>query len=742
MTSMVRSSNFANRVGACALAALAAGCAAGCIFDWYPGVHFNSYEFDYGKAPRRWSMTSWGQRAVRPIDRSGWDRFPYERDWERLAAKEERRERDTTMARRLLIEAEFDTARPMVRKVLSHAGEDRWWLQDAIELLDATPAPATARMRDYVHALEAYRGGDLPAAMNAARRLAQGRDAVAPHALVLVGYIHSAKQRYEEAARTFASVLVRFPNSPRAEAAAIMVPRSLLRSDPDEEDGGRVTKVRAASIDESREAIAWLLKERPKSRFGWDAGLWLGRCEYVQGAFDAAAERYLSAYGAAGSQEQAERSVTSVRAAIRRMTDEQTRTFGVRLRKDAKLLALYIEYRLHYTSPDAEELRRVVAMSEGLRAEGSPRLLATLAQVAYDEEDYARALAWSESALAKDPRVADGLALYVHAACLAKLERPAEAERGFRRLVEQMPGSYLVLSARENIALICEADNRMGEALDQYMELGYGADCAYLIDAKMTLAELARYVRENEKSEHADVLSYSLAFRYLRMKEYRRAREHLAKLSDEVRHKLAGLDEPERYRIFVDAPFDTLYDPLQTVDDLERLDAAREREGSVSERFEAAFAYASYLYERRNLLFYNHALWQGLRTEAFGWYWNESTATERDTRAVRLHHSQHECLNRAGAEFALAAAIVTPGPEKARALYRAACAARRMADFNPYWRSIESSERKWEQAIELMRKVHALCPTSPLAPTAQKFEKVFEEEKREFDRWHSPPRVH
>ena len=64
-----------------------------------------------------------------------------------------------------------------------------------------------------------------------------------------------------------------------------------------------------------------------------------------------------------------------------------------------------------------------------------------------------------------------------------------------------------------------------------------------------------------------------------------------------------------------------------------------------------------------------------------------------------------------------------------KALYRAATASRRLADFNNWWRLYGNTATLYDSAIALMERCAAEYPNEPLAARARKYAKAFADEK-------------
>ena len=115
-----------------------------------------------------------------------------------------------------------------------------------------------------------------------------------------------------------------------------------------------------------------------------------------------------------------------------------------------------------------------------------------------------------------------------------------------------------------------------------------------------------------------------------------------------------------------------------------------------------------------------------MRNSAMSIFFSYKTNDATD-RKVRLEHAyEHESLARSRA---ICLQIIKEFPESpwtAKALYRAATAERRLADFNPQWRNISHYRGNlWKQAADHLNEVATRFPNDPLAANARKYAKVF-----------------
>lgn len=711
--------------------------ASACFSELYPSVHFNGRQPDFGAAPPRWSITSWGMDPVRPTRLEPSEpRWSDGEAWRREAQEQEQVDRRLAQGRAALLAGRFAEARQKLTGLdrSPHlADETRPELVDSLELLGVrAPEPA---MKRYFEARELARRGDLVNAMRSARAVASDPAAgpVRAHAGYLIGAIIAERGRLEEAASEFEKVAKNFPTSPRRLSALIMIPRVLLRGMVATDPAVLEPLPDEARLRRASAALQQLLKS--PNRFAAQARLWQARIPYLRRQFDRAFDLYLRAFAQAKTGREIEQAVASARYAARRMTEAQATAFRSALADDQDLMAAYIEYRFHYTGIEPNELaelaRFALDTAESWVQVSNPTA-ARIAEMLLARGELDQAFTWADMAVKTGGPDRLDLARYVRAGTYSKRGEAKAAEADYAWVAEQKE-SDLAPAARENLAIIFERQGRWAEAFEQYRALGYGSDVAYLIDARLTLEELEQLIARQTDTETKHRLTYSLGVRLLRDRQYSRAIDTLGQVPVEQLRTWASLGDPDVMRGWGSSGFDRLQDPRETAAELRRLTLATEGSGDEEAIAGALYDLMSYFYTRRNLLLYNPMLWSGGRSSLFGFWWNEAIATEVDNEAVDLHHREHEMLYRC---IGLGQRLAERFPKTSwapKALYRSACAARRLADFNPYWRARNQREDMWSLAIALMNRVTTEYPGDPLAPTAAKFAKVFEDERKALD---------
>jgi len=714
------------------------GCCAGvlalaCAFENYPSVHFNTDQPDFGAPPRPLNIACWGEDTNRALGSAArgatrdWNQEYYLRlRWEAKGAEALRNAR--RLEERGLLEQSIDH----YRNALRHGAGDPAAIRDRQELVsERTSSLDHKLLRDYLAARRDYEFSHLKRSEQKMMEIAANPRAgvLRAHAAYVLGAIEYDRGSYNKAAAVFERVAASYPRSPRRESALIMIPRSLLRSpkdaDPYSPKWLDAPAPQASAVVRSRKAIETLLRVYPQSRFRPDALGWLARCDYVRCRRVAALEAYLRQYGSFTREADRLRAAASVYFASAKLTPADAKRFRIDLLENTDLLAPYLDFRLYHGHALKRDLPRLADLAARAARRSHLRLpsriAARLAEIEYLRGRYRGAVRWSNQALSMRAGQGTDLALYVRGAARRKSRLYASSESDFERLLRQFPKSYLCGGARENLALLYERRRRPDLALDHYLKLGYTEDIAYALDALMTTRQVAAYLRSHPSHSQRDMLIYTLGIRQLRDGLYTDAERTLARLSDRTIRQMMTTGQACWWQ----STHTTARDPRKSASDLAHLDRAARKARGASAKAAALYAQAGYFYTHRDLLFYNAALWQGERGIAFKYYWDTETATRRDVLAVREHHHEHECLNRAR-ELCLRIARTYPhSPTAPKAFYTAGCAAHYLGDFNGWWRG--ESDRLglgWE-SVRSMKKVYTSYPKHPIAAPARKYARVF-----------------
>lgn len=713
------------RIAAIGLVA-AGGIAYACMGDVLSSVHFNTTGTDLALPPSPLMINSWEEHAERDATEP---RYDYD----------EAKEEALTVRRKRVGEAlakaqAVAVAKPTVENLRAAAvaaraqvelGENLDSSRDRAELFETAARKPSTSLGSYLRACALVDSGKpaearkIFADLLASDRVDTRLDSIASHWLYLDAIAAYDLGQDDEAANLFEGAANL--KTTRRAPALIMVARTLLRAE-------RPTE---AAISRAGAALDQLDAEFAGGRFAWSSVGWRGRIDSLKGERGKALAAYLRQSDAARSNEQQINALASIRQTLARLDAASSTGFRTEVRKDPTLLRPYLEYRIHHTALTAQGRTSLYAFAQefGLaRAKVGGDLRASLAEMALLAGDTTGAVREANAALAANTRTPE-LAHYVLGGVALRGGDLKEAEGHFRSATKGT--GPVARGAKEPLALILERTARLGEAADIYRELGYSLDYAYLLDVKMSLPELKAYAERQPESRSA-LVRYAYAMRLLRKERFDEAETIFADLGN-ARIRLAQPGSS----LFAWNPsgaaptIDALYDPLVTARDLRAL--KRTIEGARGEeRPQAMYALASYYYTRRNLLLYNASLWKGGRETAIGPFFSDTTNDATD-RKMRLEHAyEHESLARARA---ICLAIVKEFPESpwaAKALYRAATAERRLADFNPQWRDISKYRGNlWKQAAGHLTELATRFPNDPLAANALKYAKVFEEEAGE-----------
>ena len=719
-----------------------AGVAAYACFDISPeGVHFRNGPVDFGQPPSKYA---WSYHSDEMPFRTGTE---YETDayW-----KEEQREAER-VSRAKKLKAQIQSIEGLEKKARYGRA-----LKDYEDLLQSGIGDRNA-LRKRIELLSILKDGDRPKGLE---EYLSATSLTAPHgslpASSAVDPILQPFVKYEEAFRIAkpedrANALLELArshaDSPRAAAALIMVPRTLLAEGVEQKPHFR---------EVCRKALTELLEKHPDSRYQSPALGWLGRVEFLSGNFDAAVAGYRKQMAVADSKAEMRRALESLsrctlsfdarayyaalrfsysdsayealmsRNAIRKELEGfdpvDALNFNDRLKGDPRALAAYLQARVEMTETTSEDRVNLLRIaSEGLPKTGQDRgaVLARIAQLRYLEGDYEESRKDALEARSLSPRQGDPhlLSQYLVASNAMKLGREKEAVREYERLRE-MKG-YLWPAAQETLAYLYDKHGQLDKALDMYFALRYEFDIAYLIDAKMSIPQLQEYIRSHPKHSSRNLLTFSLAVRQLREDRY-----------DDVQRTLSRIDKSTFAKLM--ARFggygwgeEKAHDPAQVARDLKQLTFDVQQAKGDEAKAAALYRKASYYYENRDLLLYNPPLWRGSRTFAMSYNWSTDTSRPVDEQARKKHHYEHECLSRA---LRICKEIVRDYPLSSvapKAYYRAATAAERLSHMNPWWREEAVKAALMDYATMLMGTIPRKYPGHELAKPAEKYAKVF-----------------
>ncbi|HEX8149347.1 MAG TPA: hypothetical protein VF591_19345 [Pyrinomonadaceae bacterium] len=510
------------------------------------------------------------------------------------------------------------------------------------------------------------------------------------------------------------------------------------------EDPCRKPECRDGGWTRARKNFAQLLADYPRGRYAPDARGWLAYLSYRAGDTAEALAWYyrmLADDRDAGGRRVAALSLSLLRY---RAGDEDLDALERDLEDEPEAALAYAYHSLYnYAAEDLSvpeedvddsgegdgELRRtadfasrMVARYPGARAGGA--FLVRLAGAQLELGRPKPALEAARRALAAGVGGEErARALWAEGVAEYYLKDYAAARRSLGRVVEEAPRSDVARRAGELSAVAAEDAGDLAGALEQYLLLGYDADVAYFVDVLLTPDQLASFVARHDASPRRGELLYALGLRFMRAGRYAEARGALSRVhtsaddydlsSDNYdyynpysesrpghpkmhfRHyfrddagepdpaALAGADASRDTRVYAD----WLLRDMQTLSDLERLQADVDRARDDEEKAEALYQLASYFYEGE-LLFYNPALWRGARATMIGTLGESNYRAPAEAQKVWDYVREHEGVARAVALY-LEVVRLYPRTRAARdSLYTSVLCQQRLSNFNGYWRDM------------------------------------------------------
>lgn len=737
------------------------------IPEQYHSIHFHCGEPDFGTLPRR-AVLSWrGEHDDRPLEDDNGICEAKEGELTEKDADKALAAHDYQRAQILRRAAAYEDAKQWgeARKAYEQVARRFRWtgsLRDRVEVLRQVEAMKPPPAPQFASALSFYLRGvalceeeKLTEAQGIFQSVRANRAAgfLRPHALYQLASLEYEWGHHPRAVAIYQQLLREFAQTVKREAALIMIARcGLFPSDP-----------KARRMEAGKKALEQLVEEFPQTRFRRSVLGLRARLHYLAKQYHEALPiyftlgdlpsvetvcsemprreqgkvrvrllaEYLRRLSNAGNFEEYRSAVDCIDRTRKLLSPTDAYRFSRLLLRQSDLAAPYIYYRLYHCGNDPADLANLARLADAIAGKARspyyslpPMVEVRLAEVYYQQRQYGKALRWANRAMR--PRPFDR-ALFVRGAALHKLKRYRAALADFNELMRRFPNSPLRHGAREELAILHEIVGDLGRALELYFALGYRADIAFLLDARMTTREIETFVTRHPRHPQVDLIAYSLGLRYLREERWRQSERWLKRVP---RARYEKYSKGRREWAARASP-----DPLTAAHDLEALQRAGAVARSADEKAAALYRYASYYYTHGNLLLYNSALWQQERELAFDFWWNADHATRQDNTAARNHMYSHEVYARAKKICLMIARRYPHSPVAPQALYRAACCARWLANFNAWWSDDNKRHDHWDQAIQLMREVDRRYPHHPLARDARKFAEVFEKEKGGETRW-------
>ncbi len=735
-----------------------------CGSDCLDSVHFHSGYPDFGTPPRRAQLINLGERDDRPVhkeyfinagDRPSELHENYVDPW---SHQPDRLQQLLKRARTAERTGDWREALRLYQSVKAQFG-NRGEICDRLDLLPRIVAkrPQSAELKAltlFCNALDMWNVRARPALYHIYQSPQAG--VVREHALYQYACLQTPSDKTIQYLRKLLRV---FPNTPKREAALIMMARAALHM-PINLQSPPPTREEMAIAEN---AISRLLKGFPKSRFRGAAiglrariNLLSGRPhdailgyfsiddlnsveEVLRGLNATVRERYVPRLIAAYLSRMArttefstyEWSVLMAYRHFHELTDQETSAFKLMLFRNPELVANYFYFRLYHSHPTKSEIRGLAGLGQQLAAAGvatkmHPKVAAQLAETYYQDHKYEEAIRWADQALSAKPI---DRAYFPKGASLHKLGRFPEAIAAFKTLLAKIPKGSCRRGAREELALLYEQSGNPGAAVDQYFALGYKLDVAFLLDARMTMHQVEGYLRQTTDPYKRTIVQYTLGIRYLRDENWSLAERYLRSVPKKEYAKFsAGRKRWESKP----SP-----EPLSAVRDLRRLHHAIGRARGSNAKAAAMYAYASYYYKHGLLLLYNPRLWQDDRMIGIDFWWNPSAAQKSDVAALRNHMYSHDVYSRCRQICLDIIRKYPKSPTAPAALYRAACSSRYIWYFNNWWREEARRNGSASEPGNLLRKLVKDYPTDPLARQAGKYAIVFDDEMAGI--WHDDP---
>jgi hypothetical protein len=216
--------------------------------------------------------------------------------------------------------------------------------------------------------------------------------------------------------------------------------------------------------------------------------------------------------------------------------------------------------------------------------------------------------------------------------------------------------------------------------------------------------------------------------RYFRKGEYGVARQVLERLPKEVRMDYASEIATYMTRYGAEekkvAPIDALTDVVT----MQRLRRQAESARNQETRGKAIYAMAQYTHNRRNLMFYSVALWEGSRSTMYPIFWNDVINKGKFAKIAHDSAYEHECDAQT---LKFCKEVVRRCPNSTvvpDALYTAGVSAESLSRFNGYWEGF--NDHLLTQASRIMKRVAREYPHHALAKSARKYGEEFAEDRK------------
>jgi hypothetical protein len=489
--------------------------------------------------------------------------------------------------------------------------------------------------------------------------------------------------------------------------------------------GAPAGTIRRKELDEALAAYEQCTAVAGGQAIGWDAVGMAGACLVRMDDYPGALLRYCRQLATLPQGQDETAPFVSARACLRRLSPADHRRFQSAARQEPAVAAVYLDLLLHYDRTGARTNYQLGLFAlDVLKRHRAPQLtgplLTRLSLIEDRAGHYARAEKLASAALARCAKGRErDQAHWQRALTLRHLSRDREALAEYEHLASGANLPRLRRAAREAAAVLCERTGDYPRALYHYFALGYPLDYAYVADCLASEKDLAAFLKRYPDHPRAKLVRYSLGFRQLRTGQYAAAEKTLAPLGAWL-----GLAE-KKY------PCNTSKDrprtpPLQAARLLAGFERREKAARTKEQKAVIAYEHARFLFYDRHLLFYNGALWAGMRTYGFQLQGQNNIQepgrpiAEPEKQQYARYQQEHAALYHALKVFDRIAAQYPGTPQAPKALYSAALCCTFLPSLESYWNSDDTPD--WEaEAIRRYRRLQREYPHDPLVPAAERF---------------------
>ena len=543
----------------------------------------------------------------------------------------------------------------------------------------------------------------------------------------------------------FAEHLAKFRKSEKRESAAYMVAKLTMESsysfgqtgcgiEPGSADP--IEKCRDEAWTQAVEKFQRFMLEFPKSRYSNDARGWLAYLYRRGGERAAALAEYYRLLGSPNDLSARLEAKKSLQIIGQDYDDDTLDKVEELIRNDVDASMAYAYHRIYNHATDLtyvstsnvwyymadynddevkavedmhrkgdHELERVARFATSMMrkypaARVSAGFVLRVAEAQLESRNFTDGLAMARKALALG---VDGelksQALWIVGSCEHVNEDLNAARSTFEKLIAEFPRSKHADGARRLLAIVAEDRGDLEAALEFYLALNYKYDVAYYVEVLMPTDRLAKFIKDRPKVSRDNKLLYSLGLRYMRDNRWNEARETLALVTSETDFDTNAYD-PEGEKRFAKntgwgyGESDTIktewiMQDLKTIDTLENMEHAIDVAPDDEAKPEAMYQLASFLFGSDDLLFYNPAAWQGMRSDLLEQLQlGDNMRLPGESAAILRHAQSHDRMARAIPIY-IEIANRFPNTRAAKdALYSAAVAHERLSGASNYWRTI------------------------------------------------------